>query len=232
LSAKGTVPAMCDALTTKDGIMITTVGEARRYGIAMPDTAFATAHGDQDCLCGTDLAAALNEHPSLWNDGFFDGSFGYAEVDVDGRTWFDGYDMESPDPDYPRMIRVARSDGRSAITLEQWEAQRATKAAQRSDLVFVLRNGHGQDCRCAAHCACECACQDALWAQHFVGAAADEIDRLRALIRDYVTMEVAYQDELADARSGDGPLREVRIEQAWKDAWHALEVEANRDSGK
>lgn len=115
----GTISAMCDTLTTVDGAELVSVGELRRYGITVPDD----VEGDR-CLCHLELDAVLEAHTSEWKpDGWHEG---FAEVGPDGRTWFEGYDNNKRKG---RVTHMRRSDGRTAKTLEQIEAERAATVA-------------------------------------------------------------------------------------------------------
>lgn len=119
---------MCDTLITVDGIELTTVGEARRYGVAIPDRFFSTHSGADRCLCGVGLDALLAGHAAAWQEGVFWAGSGYAELDADGRTWFDGFDLQTRHP-HLDIVEIERSDGRRELTLEAWEAAHATRAA-------------------------------------------------------------------------------------------------------
>jgi len=116
---------MCDILTTADGIELTTPDELRRYGIDVPTWAGAEPGDDHRCLCSIDIAGVLAGHPAAWRWGFSLSGDGWEEVGPDGRTWWEGFDVRTKDPRYTRGVRLARSDGRSKMTLEAWEAAQA-----------------------------------------------------------------------------------------------------------
>lgn len=116
---------MCEVLVTADGIELSTLDEARRYGIGIPADAGGRFHGDDWCLCSLDLEAVLDAHPSVWKAGFTMSGDGWSEVGPDGRTWDEGFDIRTEDPKYPGMINIRRSDGRKDLTLNDWEAARS-----------------------------------------------------------------------------------------------------------
>lgn len=120
---------MCDVLVTKDGIELRTIADARRYNIAVPDTADHHYYGADTCFCDADLEAVLAAHPSSWRQAWTMSGGGWSEVGDDGRTWWEGYDIETPDPKYPSQCSISRSDGRSELTLDEWEAQQHTGGA-------------------------------------------------------------------------------------------------------
>ncbi len=115
---------MCYTLVTKDGIELRTIGEAKRYGITIPAEALTEYSGGAACLCNVEIEPLLATHSSAWRASFALPGDGFAEVGDDGRTWWDGYDVATPDPGRARTTRLSRSDGRRAITLAQWEVSR------------------------------------------------------------------------------------------------------------
>lgn len=117
---------MCDVLVSKDGIELETVGDAARYGLAVPASLLSNPiHGDRKCLCGINVEELLNLHPSTWRRGAgLAGSRGWSEEDADGCTWWDGFDRYDPGDD-ERSGSIARSDGREARTLDNREASGA-----------------------------------------------------------------------------------------------------------
>lgn len=119
---------MCDSLTTKDGIVLRTLGDLLRYGINVPEWALDCAVAEEDrCLCWVDVPGVLAGHPSRWRPGLLMSGDGWDEVGPDGRTWWEGYDIHTPDPTIERAVTMSRSDGRRAMTLEQWEAARPAR---------------------------------------------------------------------------------------------------------
>lgn len=125
-----TIEGMCDSLYTVDGIELSSVGDARRYGIPIPERFLAGPRTGDRCFCGIDLDEILAKHASNWKEGRFWVFGRYAELDADGRTWFDGYDIETSDPRYPDQRTISRSDGRKEMTLDQWEAARERHDAE------------------------------------------------------------------------------------------------------
>lgn len=116
---------MCEVLVTADGIGLWTPGEDHCYGIAVPvESLNNPIHGDSRCWCGTDLEVLLAEHPSTWRQGLTVSGRGWSEVGPDGRTWWEGFDTETPHEKWDDVLFVSRSDGRAALTLEEWEASR------------------------------------------------------------------------------------------------------------
>lgn len=115
---------MCDVLVTVDGIELRTIEQARRYGVAVPASAEHDHYGAGWCLCEADLGPLLARHPSTWREEATSAGFGWAEVGPDGRTWEDGFDVQT---EHPRVnvLLVERSDGRRAMTLEEWERSRS-----------------------------------------------------------------------------------------------------------
>lgn len=114
---------MCEVLVTADGIELWTPGEAHRYGIVVPvESLNHPIHGDSRCWCGTDLAALLAGHPSIWRHGLTLSGRGWSEVGSDGRTWWEGFDTETQHEKWDDVAFVSRSDGKTALTLEEWEA--------------------------------------------------------------------------------------------------------------
>lgn len=119
---------MCDVLVTADGIELWTLDQAHRYGIAVPKETFNNPiHGDR-CLCGADIAPLLDVHSSTWRHERTLSGRGWSEIGPDGRTWWEGYDILEPHPDYDDVDLISRSDGRRALTLEDWEARCADPA--------------------------------------------------------------------------------------------------------
>lgn len=120
---------MCEVLVTADGIELRTVGEVARYGIGLPEWASEDPDDRDRCLCELDLPAVLAGRPSAWREGFAMPGDGWCEVGADGRTWHEGFDLLTKDPKYPRSARLGRSDGRTAMTLDDWEAASARYGA-------------------------------------------------------------------------------------------------------
>lgn len=114
---------MCDVLVTKDGIELWSTGDARRYGLALPSSAFSGADGERNCLCGVDFEDVLAGHASTWKrGGGLSGFGGWSEVGPDGQTWWEGYDVCVEHDGYDAIFR---SDGRAASSLEEWESGHA-----------------------------------------------------------------------------------------------------------
>lgn len=90
------------------------------------------------------------------------------------------------------------------------------------DIVTRLRNSDGQGCTCGAYSYYECGCTEAVWAEMFINDAADEIERLRNIIKAYVQAEREYSNDMED-------LDCVPIRETWKEAWIDLSREADRD---
>jgi hypothetical protein len=100
---------MCDTLTTRDGAELSSVADARRYGIDVP------AHLDgADCMCALELPDVLERHPATWRRTAWND--GYDELDDNGRSWEDGYDLRR---EVDGVIIVERSDGRQPATIER-----------------------------------------------------------------------------------------------------------------
>lgn len=116
---------MCDVLVTADGVELWTLGEAHRYGIAVPESALNhPIHGSGRCWCGTDPEPLLAAHGSVWRRERTMSGQGWSEVGADGRTWWEGYDTVTPHPDFDDVDVISRSDGRVAMSLDDWEARR------------------------------------------------------------------------------------------------------------
>lgn len=139
---------MCDTLFTKDGIELRTIGEAIRYGISFPAGSYDA--GDEDwCFCRLygELGDVLAGHSSQWVEGSYHVFGRFAEVGPDGRTWWDGYDIEEKAEGHTSLITISRSDKRAALTLEEWEAAQKNGHESGRDLIEALRDKHTGACR-------------------------------------------------------------------------------------
>ena len=93
------------------------------------------------------------------------------------------------------------------------------------DIVTRLREGYGQGCKCFARCKCECGC-DAIWAGRYTNEAADEIERLRQLIVNFIDADAKYTNECKNS-DGDA-IQTVRLALELNDLWTALRIEAHK----
>ena len=69
------------------------------------------------------------------------------------------------------------------------------------DIVTRLRNSDGQGCTCSAYSYYECGCTEGVWAEMFIEEAADEIERLRELVK-FKSRQI---DCIRDAVENKGP---------------------------
>jgi hypothetical protein len=69
------------------------------------------------------------------------------------------------------------------------------------DIVTRLRDSDGQGCTCQAYSYYECGCTEAVWAEMFIDEAANEIERLRELVR----FKSSQIDRIRDAVENKGP---------------------------
>jgi hypothetical protein len=117
---------MCDTLITKDGIEIRSLGDAKRYGLPIPDESIERWSPD-NCLCRVALDELLDRTKWRPDRSIFTFSGGWAEIGDDGRTWPEGYDITHTNG---WMLRLFRGDGRQPLTLEEWEkGQKGPKEA-------------------------------------------------------------------------------------------------------
>jgi len=63
------------------------------------------------------------------------------------------------------------------------------------DIVTRLRESHGEGCTCGAWNYSECGCIEAVWAEMYITDAADEIERLRADMKELLEITKLFADE-------------------------------------
>ena len=102
---------MCQNLVTYDGFEIECCRDARLYGLAIGTDDYTE---DGACLCNADLETAFAQHSSEWKRGVW----GWDEVGPDGRTWYEGYDIETRDTEWDNLVHVSRSDGKTEASWE------------------------------------------------------------------------------------------------------------------
>ena len=76
------------------------------------------------------------------------------------------------------------------------------------DIVTRLRNSDGQGCTCNAYSYYECGCSEAVWAEMFITEAADEIERLRKILRHVAKNNPAWADPDMECRTCNDIIKE------------------------
>jgi hypothetical protein len=76
------------------------------------------------------------------------------------------------------------------------------------DIVTRLRNSDGQGCTCEAYSYYECGCEQAVWAEMFINEAADEIERLRKILRHVAKNNPVWSDPDMECRTCNDIIKE------------------------
>jgi hypothetical protein len=76
------------------------------------------------------------------------------------------------------------------------------------DIVAKLRNENGPNCTCFARSYYECGCEEAVWSEMFINDAADEIERLRKILRHVASNNPTWADSDMECRTCNDIIRE------------------------